>query len=210
MAEVKRMHFATEAQALGANQMKELPEPKRYTLAAALLQQRYSQTLDDSAEVFIKRMKRMHYRAKDALENYRIESQQRTDTLIATFRQMLLALSLEAEAIDRLAAMDQVIGDRAQALIAQCDDHLAYVGNNYLPFLSQFYRSHRAVLFRFLEVVPLYPSTQYDSLIKAIEFIQVHRHKRKTWLPLGEAEALQQPSEATSAPALNLNWVPQK
>ena len=141
LAEVKRMHFATEAQALGANQMKELPEPKRYTLAAALLQQRYSHTLDDIAEVFIKRMKRMHYRAKDALENYRIESQQRTDTLIATFRQMLLAQSLEADAGDRLAAMDQVIGDRAQALIAQCDDHLAYVGNNYtalsLSVLSQ-------------------------------------------------------------------------
>ncbi|MEL6856595.1 MAG: DUF4158 domain-containing protein, partial [Cyanobacteria bacterium J06607_13] len=112
LSEVKRLSFVTEAQALEANQMKELPEPKRFTLTAALLQHRRSQTLDDIAEIFIKRMKRMHYKAKEALEDYRIESQQRTDELISTLRQMLIALSSEADAADRLAAMNEVIGDR--------------------------------------------------------------------------------------------------
>ena len=85
MPEVKRLNFAAQAQALDANQMKELPDAKRQTLAVALLQRRYAQTLDDIAEVFIKRMRRMHYRAKEALENYRMESQQRTDELISKF-----------------------------------------------------------------------------------------------------------------------------
>ncbi|MEM9949574.1 MAG: Tn3 family transposase [Cyanobacteria bacterium P01_D01_bin.36] len=210
LSEVKRLSFATEAQALEANQMKELPETKRFTLAAALLQHRYSQTLDDIADIFIKRMKRMHYKAKEALEDYRIESQQRTDELISTLRQMLVALSSEADDTDRLSATDEVIGDRAQLLIAQCDDHLAYAGNNYLPFLPKLYRSHRAVLFRFLEVVPLRSSTQHDSLIKAIRFIQTHRNKRTTWMPLFESETPQSFDKDEATSSLNVSWVPPK
>ena len=210
LSEVKRLHFAAEAQALESNQMKELPDRKRYTLAAALLQQRYSQTLDDIAEVFIKRLKGMHYKAKEALANYRAESQQRTDELIDTLRQVAIAHSLDADIADRFAAVDQVIGERTQQLIAQCDDHLAYAGNNYLPFLPKFYRSHRAVLFRMLAVVPLHSTTQDTSLTDAIQFIRAHRNKRQTWLTLVERDASEGLPESASAPTLDLNWVPPK
>ena len=204
MPDVKRTNFAAQAQALDANQMKELPEAKRQTLAIALLQRRYAQTLDDIAEVFIKRMRRMHYKAKEALENYRIESQQRTDELISKLRQVAIAHSTDGEIADRFAAVDCVIGDDPQELIAQCDDHLAYAGNNYLPFLPKFYRSHRAVLFRFLSVVPLYPSTQYDSLAAAIAFIRAHRGSRKTWLPLADENSSEEADE-TPVPQLELS-----
>ncbi len=183
MPEVKRLNFAAQAQVLEANQMKEPPDAKRQTLAVALLQRRYAQTLDDIAEVFIKRMRRMHYSAKEALENYRIESQQRTDELVSKLRQVAIAHSTDGEISDRFAAIGCVIGEHPDELIALCDDHLAYAGNNYLPFLPflpKFYRSHRAVLFRFLAVVPLYPSTQDESLAAAIAFIQSHRGAKKT------------------------------
>ena len=85
LSDVKREHFAAEALSLDAGSMKEVAEGKRNTLTVALLQQRYSQTLDDIAEVFIKRVKGMHYKAKDALEHYRAESQQRTDELISAY-----------------------------------------------------------------------------------------------------------------------------
>ena len=210
MPEVKRLNFAAQAQTLEANQMKELPDAKRYTLAVALLQRRYAQTLDDIAEVFVKRMRRMHYRAKEALENYRVESQQRTDALVSKLRQMVIAHSTDGEISDRFTAVDCIIGDQAQELIAQCDDHLAYSGNNYLPFLPKFYRSHRAVLFRFLAVVPLHPSTQDESLTPAIQFIQTHRGQRKTWLPLTEEDPSEAGADTTPKPTLTLNWVPTK
>lgn len=209
ISDVKREHFAAEARTLDAGSMKEMTDRKRHTLTVALLQQRYAQTLDDIAEVFIKRMRGMHYKAKDALANYRAESQQRTDELISTLRQVAIAHSSDGDIPDRFAAVDQVIGEQAQQLIAQCDDHLAYAGNNYLPFLPKFYRSHRAVLFRFLAVVPLHPSTQDDSLIQAIQFIQAHRGQRKPWLPLGAAETTTEAAEATPA-KLDLSWVPPK
>lgn len=210
MPEVKRLNFAAQAQTLEANQMKELPDAKRQTLAAALLQRRYAQTLDDIAEVFVKRMQRMHYKAKEALENYRIESQQRTDELISKLRQIAIAHSTDGEVADRFTAVDCIIGDQAQELIAQCDDHLAYAGNNYLPFLPQFYRSHRAVLFRFLAVVPLYPSTQDESLAAAIQFIRAHRGQRKTWLSLATEAASEKEAETAPTPQLTLSWVPTK
>ena len=189
--------------------MKELPDAKRQTLAIALLQRRYAQTLDDIAEVFIKRMRRMHYKAKEALENYRIESQQRTDELISKLRQVAIAHSTDGEIADRFAAVGYIIGDAPQELIAQCDDHLAYSGNNYLPFLPKFYRSHRAILFRFLSVVPLYPSTQDDSLAAAIAFIQTHRGSRKTWLPVTNKNSSEEADE-TPVPQIELSWVPTK
>ena len=210
MPEVKRLNFAAQAQTLEANQMKELPDAKRYTLAVALLQRRYAQTLDDIAEVFVKRMRRMHYRAKEALENYRVESQQRTDELISKLRQIAIAHSTDGEVADRFTAVDCIIGDQAQELISQCDDHLAYSGNNYLPFLPKFYRSHRAVLFRFLAVVPLHPSTQDESLTPAIQFIQTHRGQRKTWLPLTAEDSSEESADPTPTPILTLNWVPTK
>lgn len=209
MPEIKRMNFAAQAQALDANQMKELPDAKRQTLAVALLQRRYAQTLDDIADVFIKRMRRMHYKAKEALENYRIESQQRTDELISKLRQVAICHSTDGEISDRFTAIGCVLGDDPQELIAQCDDHLAYAGNNYLPFLPKFYRSHRAVLFRFLSVVPLYPSTQDDSLAAAIDFIRTHRGARKTWLPLANENASEETGDAP-LPLLELSWVPTK
>ena len=210
MPEVKRLNFAAQAQALEANQMKELPDAKRYTLAVALLHRRYAQTLDDIAEVFVKRMRRMHYSAKESLENYRAESQQRTDELISKLRQMVIAHSTDGEIAARFTAVDCIIGDQAQALISQCDDHLAYAGNNYLPFLPKFYRSHRAVLFRFLTVVPLHPTTQDESLVQAIEFIQTHRGQKRTWLPLVAEDSTLENAETTPIPKLTLNWVPTK
>ena len=209
MPEIKRTNFAAQAQALDANQMKELPDAKRQTLAVALLQRRYAQTLDDIADVFIKRMRRMHYKAKEALENYRIESQQRTDELISKLRQVAICHSTDGEVADRFAAVGCVIGDDPQELIDQCDDHLAYAGNNYLPFLPKFYRSHRAVLFRFLSVVPLYPSTQDESLAAAIAFIRAHQGARKAWLPLSNENASEEAGDAP-VPQLELSWMPTK
>ena len=218
--EAKWQHWASEGMALDANQMKELPEPKRYTLAAASLRQRYGQTLDDLAEIFIKRMRRMHYKAKDALEQYRRESQQRLDELIVKFRDTLVAHCTEGEIPERFAAVDGVIGKQSQQLLEQCEAHLAFSGNNYLPFLPQFYRSHRSALFQFLDVVPLHASTEDKTLLLAIQFIRDHRGKRKLWLDLpgsdtdSDMEDTTETNTQTEAEekesSLDLSWIPAK
>ncbi|MEL7086583.1 MAG: DUF4158 domain-containing protein, partial [Cyanobacteria bacterium J06597_1] len=64
---VKVQHFAAEAQTLDSSRMKALNPAKRYTLTTALLTLQYAQTLDDITEMFIKRMRQLHHKAKASL-----------------------------------------------------------------------------------------------------------------------------------------------
>lgn len=82
---VKLKHFTTEAMSLDAARMKELESHKRYTLSAALIATQFARTLDDLATMFIRRMQKIHVKAKEALDKYREEYQARTDRLISTF-----------------------------------------------------------------------------------------------------------------------------
>ena len=174
----KVKHFAAEAQVLEASQMKEFEVDKRYTLAVALLRVQHAQTLDDIAEMFIKRMQKMHHRSREALEQYCKDNQRRVDALISRFHDVLIAYQTEGPSPERFTAISEVIGDDAPELLEQCMAQMAYAGDNYFPFLPRFYRSHRAKLFRFLEAVPLHSSTQDKSLEQAVAFIQAHRQSR--------------------------------
>ena len=139
---LKVKHFASEAISLGAARMKRLEPYKRYALAVSLIATSYARTLDDLAEMFIKRMKKIHLKAKEALELYRQEHQDRTDRLVTTFRDVLLAYSTEGEAKDKLTQIETVIGNNAEEMLSECEAHIAYAGNNYYPFLWRYYRSH--------------------------------------------------------------------
>lgn len=200
---IKVKHFAEEAQSLDANQMRELRPDKRCCLAASLITKKYSQTLDDLADIFIKRMQKMHHKAKEALSDYRKAIQDKVDTLVLTLRDMTVAFIGEDEkdAQKRLDAINQVVGDQGQEIVDECDAYLAYTGGNYFPFLLQFYRGHRATLFRFLDTVPLHSSTQDQTLEAAIRFVKAHRNSRKPLLSNLDPQ--------TDKP-LNLKWIPKK
>ncbi|MGI0484872.1 DUF4158 domain-containing protein [Pantanalinema rosaneae CENA516] len=174
----KRRHFAAEAQTLDASGMKELPVAKRYTLAIALLNQQYARVLDDLTEMFIKQMQQLHHRSKAALAQYRVEQQSNTDELIATLRDLVLAYHSEGDIAQRFAAITTVVGDQSQTLLEQCEAHLTYEGNNHLPLFQKFYKSHRATLFRLLEILPLRSSTQDSRLVEAVAFIQSQLQNR--------------------------------
>lgn len=206
---VKVQHFAAEAQTLNSARMKTLNPAKQYTLAAALLRLQYAQALDDIAEMFIKRMRQLHHSAKDALTQHRLDTQQRTDVLIMTLRDVVVAYQSEGDIPQRFAAMESAIGDQPASLIEQCEAHMAYDGNNYFPFLPQFYRSHRATLFRLMDALVLKPSTRDTTLSEAIAFIKRNRNKRRTWLPITEMND-QGIEEEQSIVRLDISWVPTK
>ena len=77
---------------------------------------------------------------KQALAAYREEAAPRTDALVGTLRDLVVAHGQEGTAAERLAAMDAVIGGRGATLIEECDAHLALAGSNYYPFLWRCYR----------------------------------------------------------------------
>src|SRR5580704_996061 len=67
LPETKLRQFALEAKSLDAARMQEMAPTKRYTLAATLIELQNARVLDDLAEIFIKRLLRIHRRGREAL-----------------------------------------------------------------------------------------------------------------------------------------------
>ena len=207
--DTKVKHFAAEAMTLDAARMKSLEPYKRYTLAVSLLSEKKARTLDDLAEMFIKRMLKIHSLGKEALEQYRQDHLSRTDRLITTLRDLAVAYKSDGEIPDRFAAMDEVIGEQCDQVLEECEAHLACAGNNYFPFLWRFYRSHRATLFRILNWITLQSTTQDKSIESAVQFLRANQGNRKDWLDTLKIENPGTPQEK-SVQLLNLDWIPNK
>ncbi len=201
---VKLKHFAIEAMSLDAGRMKELEPNKRYSLAAALIATQSARTLDDLASMFIRRMQKIHVEAKEALSKYREEYQARTDRLISTFRDVIVAYSAEGEVAQRFSEIEKALGENPDQLLTECEAHLAYTDNNYYPFLWRFYRSHRAILFQILKQIKLRSTTQDKSIEASIQFLIDYQGSRKVEIDAVKIEDNQ------TVQLLDLDWIPQK
>jgi hypothetical protein len=71
-------HFATEAKALHAGELREVQAPKKYTLLLCLIYRMRVRTRDDAAEMFVKRMHKIHKQARERL--LEIQARQRGKT----------------------------------------------------------------------------------------------------------------------------------
>jgi hypothetical protein len=135
--EVKLQRFADEARAMDMARMHEMQASKRVTLAVALLRVRTAQALDDLAAMFIRRMQKRHHQGNEALAAYRLQHQERTDALIALLGRIVRRWQAEEPPEQRFKTIDTLIGHDAEAIREQCEAHLGYAGNNYLPFLQR-------------------------------------------------------------------------
>jgi hypothetical protein len=88
-------------------------------------------------------MQHIHNAAKLALDRYRAATVERTDTLVTTLHELLLAHEAERSVEERLSAMEAVIGSRADELLEACEAHLVHAGSNQFPFVWRTYKSHR-------------------------------------------------------------------
>ena len=205
IAEGKVKRFATEARALNASDMKALESHKRFTLAAAFVQVQAAGALDDLAEMFVKRMLGIHQKAKDALVRYRAEHQARTDALVGTLRDLVVAYKKEGTTDECMTAMDSVIGDKALEVLQSCEEHLAHAGNNFQQFLWPHYKSHRAQLFRLLSVMDLRSSSRDRSLQETIDFLKSHEQSKGEWLITAIIQNPGTPEEQR-LPLVDLSW----
>lgn len=68
-------------------------------------------------------------------------------------------------------------------LLAGCDAIAAHSGDNHLPLMWRFYRSHRAVLFRFARTVHFEATMQDRALLAALQIVLAHEGTHGDWLP---------------------------
>jgi len=205
----KLRHFAAEARALNAAVLSHVTESKRLALVAALLRSQVAQALDDAAEMFVRLTTRMHNRAKEALDEHRARHAAETDTLVALLRETVLACQdQEAERDTRLTAVESLLLPDADAILAKCEAHAAFAGNNYLPLLTRYYGGQRAAFLRFLAHAAPVSTSQDRATEQAIAFLLAHRTDRRaklrTTIEAPEADGI------TVHRPLDLSWVGEK
>nr|WP_290623321.1 DUF4158 domain-containing protein [Kangiella sp.] len=152
----KKHHYTLEARSLDAFHLKEMKQAKRYTLMVLLIQSKLSQSLDDVAGIFKRKLNKLHQSAETRLMEYHQEHTQRTEKLINQFRNVLKTYGdNEADIQPSLEDIRNAMSEEPSVLLAECEEHLAYAGNNYYPFMLKLYKPQRAQLLNCLELLEL-------------------------------------------------------
>jgi hypothetical protein len=182
---MQEVYLAAEARVLDVNDIRELSLPKRYTLLVCLLHQTQIETRDHVVDMFLKRVSRIHLKGKEELEQLRERHRTLTESLIGVLAEILQTVD-DNQDDGKLAQQLRgllVIHGGTEALRLECDAIAAYSGNNYLPLLWKFYRSHRSALFGMLHLLDIRSTTQDKSLVEALEFLLANEHRRGERLP---------------------------
>ena len=94
----KVQHFAAEAKALDASELKKITQPKRATLLLCLIYAAQVQTCDNLAEMFLKQMGKIHKKAKEELEYIQHKHQETNEKLVSFFTKILQVFNDELTA----------------------------------------------------------------------------------------------------------------
>lgn len=182
---VKVKHFAAEAKALDAAELKKFTHPKRYVLVLCMIHRARVKARDDLAEMFIKRINHIHRRGKDELERLRIRYRQKAEHLVATLADVIEVLETH-QSSDRLAGKNirnlLIHRGGSQALQDDCAAINAFSGDNYFPLLWRFYRSHRPTLFRMVHLLTMTSTSEDKSLMQALDVLLEHENRKIAWI----------------------------
>ncbi|WP_224389036.1 DUF4158 domain-containing protein [Pseudonocardia sp. ICBG1293] len=200
----KVAHFAGEARVANVDDMRKTGEAKRLTLLVSLVHQQRVEARDEVVTMFCKRMAALHKKGRERLEELREAHRAESERLIGVFGEVL-AGAREATAAPEPGqggatgdpGTDGEVAERAGRLLLKTLEDAggvellsavheavsAYHGNNYLPLLEGFYRSHRSVLFTLINALEMTSTTADRSVLDAVEFIRVNRDRRSEWIP---------------------------
>lgn len=188
----KLKQFRLRAASLDASEMAGLTKITRYALATIFIRGQHAQALDDTAELFIRLVQNLENRARKSLLEHQLDHVLRTDRLVGQLRDMLTAYRIDGSDTQKVEAIATSLGAEVNDLVAECDEHLAYAGRNYYPFLLKPYRAVRAQLLNCIELVGP-QSTSEDQvtvrLIEALKVLRSVRHDTVTLEQLGLEEA---------------------
>lgn len=186
VAYTKIRQFAAEASAHEISDMRGIRyDARRHTLLLSLLHQTQSNTRDELIDMFLRRMRRTQSVAQEHLRTMQEKHRDIEEALIGVLGRVLY----HAREGDTDAALGrkirQVLAEQGgiETLDTQYEAVAAYHHNNYLPLLWPVHATHRAVLFRVLDLLQIRSATQDNCLLDALDFVCQHRHARKHHLP---------------------------
>ncbi|OLT40047.1 transposase [Saccharomonospora sp. CUA-673] len=209
----KISHFAGEARVTTVDDLRRMGEAKQLTLLVSLLHQQRIAARDEVVTMFCKRMAAIHKKGKERLDQLHEAHRAESERLLGVFGEVLSGTreataapeppSAEgaaapvvggsrdaevgegelAERAGRLLLKTLASAGGVEQLSAAHEAVSAYHGNNYLPLLEAFYRSHRSALFTLVDALELVATTADRSVIDAVEFLRANRDRRSEWIP---------------------------
>ncbi|ENM5224570.1 Tn3 family transposase [Pseudomonas putida] len=184
IVDAKIRHFAAQAAASDASELKDCSLPKRYTLMLALIYRMRVRTRDHLAEMFIRRISTIHKRAKEELEQIHARQRQKLEQLAATLDGVVQILVQEPDDQEAGSLIREYLSPdgNLDRLRETCAEVQATGGNNYLPLIWKHFKSHRSLLFRLSHLLQLEPTTQDRSLIQALLLIQDCENLHREWI----------------------------
>jgi TnpA family transposase len=192
----KWRQFYWEARSFDAASLKRMKPAKRYALMVMLFHVQLRRSMDDAVTILMRKMAALHSHAKQRLDRYHLQRARIVDHLIEQFRNVLRAYSDDASDADRLAGISHALSDNPDKLAAECDQHMAYAGDNYIPFMLNSFRAQRPLLLNVLNLLNVKSSSNDRSIVHACRFLLHHRDSRKPTLPVSKE--------------LPLHWLPEK
>lgn len=180
---VKIKHFAAQAKALDAAEMKDFADAKRYALLVCFVTRAGIKARDALAEMFIKRMAKLHQNGKEELEKIKLRQTEKTERLVSLFSGVLANVDLEKSDAEVGKNIKKFFGSQNLALLMEeCEIVSAYYGDNYFPLIWKFYRSHRSALLRLITALKFSSTTNDRSLIDSLKFLIESENRRGDYL----------------------------
>ena len=187
IAYTKIRQFAAEASAYAIGDMRGIRnKKKRHTLLLSLLHKKQCSTRDEIIDMFLRRMKRVVHIAQEKLRSLQEKHREMEENLIGVLHQVLQCPCDNDDTDEALGRHTREVFDAqggSEALSTQVRLISAYHHNNYLPLLWPAHATHRAVIFRVLDLIQVKSSTQDSSLLCALTFVCQHRKTRKADVP---------------------------
>jgi TnpA family transposase len=199
---VKVSQWALEGSSLDAASMADMEPHKRYAVALALIWRRLARVTDDLCDLFCKQMKRVAHSAEQALEEYLMNHQDKTDEILRRFAALETLLNSDCPPAEQLQGVRQAVVARPD-LCEFSRLHSEYGGKNECRFMWRSFKPRRAELLRILSLLKLVSTSQDTGFERSLTFMLGQRRKSCEWVVL----------KTDSEAALNLadlDWVPDK
>lgn len=192
----KWRQFVLEARVFAVTDIKRMKPDKRHALMIILIHAQLRRTMDDGVAILNRKISALHNHAKLKLEQYHLKHTQKVDHLIGQFREVLTAFNEGNSDVERIKGISDAIADHSEQLAEECDQHMAYAGDNYIPFMMKSYHTQRPMLLNCLELLDINSSSSDQFIVEAARFILTNRHSRKSMLAIPQD--------------LSLSWLPDR
>ena len=187
IAYTKIRQFAAEAHALDIGDLRAIRlVDKRYTMLICLVHHAQVDTRDELVEMFLKRMRRTHNRARERLRELQDKHRAIEERMLATFAEVLLGVSSQESDTELGGHIRTVVEAHGGVghLLEQYDQVSAYHDGNHLPLLWPIHRAHRAVIYRILDQLDIRSATQDLRVVNALTYLRAYRSARRDHLPV--------------------------